>query len=205
MAGHTHLTQEEHLRRIQAGECLYCGKSGYFLSTCPLRPKDRAHWSTSPVFPSASQHFYLCGEVYLSLLALIDSGAEDNLLDMDLAQQLGCAIKELENPIPALVLNGEEFTKITRKSSPVTLTVSGNHTKELSFHLLSSPQRPVVLAHPRLKLHNPHIDWLAGKIRGRSLYCHSVCPRSARPASSPRDQVTPIQLTTGPSVYHDYQ
>lgn len=54
----------------------------------------------------------------LSRLALIDSGAEDNLLDTELAQQLCWGIKELESPILALALNGREFTKITQKCSP---------------------------------------------------------------------------------------
>lgn len=40
--GRTHLSQEECLYRIRAEECLYCGKPGHFISTCPLRPKDRA-------------------------------------------------------------------------------------------------------------------------------------------------------------------
>uniref|UniRef100_A0A8C5ERN7 CCHC-type domain-containing protein n=1 Tax=Gouania willdenowi TaxID=441366 RepID=A0A8C5ERN7_GOUWI len=41
--GRAHLTPEELQRRRQAGECLYCGKSGHFLASCPTRPKDRAH------------------------------------------------------------------------------------------------------------------------------------------------------------------
>lgn len=40
--GRASLTPDERLRRIRAGECLYCGKSGHFISTCPVRPKDRA-------------------------------------------------------------------------------------------------------------------------------------------------------------------
>ena len=99
------------------------------------------------------------GRVSLSRLVLIDSGAEDNLLDTQLAQQLGCAVEPLENPIPALALNGEVFTTITHKTSPVAMTVSGNHHEKFTFHLLSSPNTPIVLGHPWLKIHNPHIDW----------------------------------------------
>ncbi|KAL0993870.1 hypothetical protein UPYG_G00114960 [Umbra pygmaea] len=36
------LSSTERFRRIQAGECLYCGKLGHFLSTCPVRPKGGA-------------------------------------------------------------------------------------------------------------------------------------------------------------------
>lgn len=41
--GRARLTPSERLRRIRAGECIYCGKLGHFLSTCPSRPKDEAH------------------------------------------------------------------------------------------------------------------------------------------------------------------
>lgn len=41
--GRAKLTPAERFRRINAGECLYCGQLGHFLSTCPSRPKERAH------------------------------------------------------------------------------------------------------------------------------------------------------------------
>ncbi len=36
--GRARLSSEERLRRIRAGECLYCGKPGHFVSTCPVHP-----------------------------------------------------------------------------------------------------------------------------------------------------------------------
>lgn len=41
--GRARLTPGERQRRISLGECLYCGQSGHFLRTCPIRPKDQAH------------------------------------------------------------------------------------------------------------------------------------------------------------------
>lgn len=41
--GRTRLTPAERLRRIKAGECIYCGQIGHFLATCPVRPKEGAH------------------------------------------------------------------------------------------------------------------------------------------------------------------
>ena len=40
--GRAKLTPEERLRRIRAGECLYCGQRGHFVSNCPARPKGGA-------------------------------------------------------------------------------------------------------------------------------------------------------------------
>jgi len=37
------LSPAERVRRMRAGECLYCGAPGHILATCPIRPKDRAH------------------------------------------------------------------------------------------------------------------------------------------------------------------
>lgn len=41
--GRAGLTPAERLRRIKAGECIYCSQHGHFLATCPIRPKDEAH------------------------------------------------------------------------------------------------------------------------------------------------------------------
>ncbi|KAF7646963.1 hypothetical protein LDENG_00179570 [Lucifuga dentata] len=37
------LSPAERLRRMKAGECLYCGQHGHVLTTCPVRPKGGAH------------------------------------------------------------------------------------------------------------------------------------------------------------------
>ncbi len=38
--GRTKLSPGERLRWMRAGECLYYGKSGHLIATCPTRPKD---------------------------------------------------------------------------------------------------------------------------------------------------------------------
>lgn len=41
--GGAHLSASERFRRQRSGLCLYCGQEGHFISTCPLRPKEKAH------------------------------------------------------------------------------------------------------------------------------------------------------------------
>lgn len=36
--GRARLTAEERERRIREGHCLYCGRTGHFISACPIRP-----------------------------------------------------------------------------------------------------------------------------------------------------------------------
>ncbi|KAF7647751.1 hypothetical protein LDENG_00167330 [Lucifuga dentata] len=40
--GRTMLSSAEHLQRMRAGVCIYCGQSGHFLAACPLQPRDGA-------------------------------------------------------------------------------------------------------------------------------------------------------------------
>lgn len=41
--GRAHLSAAERLRRQKSGLCMYCGQEGHFISSCPLRPKEKAH------------------------------------------------------------------------------------------------------------------------------------------------------------------
>lgn len=104
--------------------------------------------------PSRSKRFSiqasLCSPVVpLSLSALVDSGAEENFVDEEVAQQAGFPIEQL---------------------------------------------------------HNPHIDWPAGKIINWSSYCHSVCLQSALPpteGSFPPPQYKTRDLSSVSATYHD--
>ena len=55
---------------------------------------------------------------------------------------------------------------ITHVSAPVGLCLSGNHQEEMSFYVIDSPNAPLVLVHPWLAKHNPHIDWRGMRIVG---------------------------------------
>ena len=125
------------------------------------------------------------GQVH-TICALIDSGADANLLDVTLAAQLGIERESLEKPIHATALDGHLLGRVTHRSVPLSMALSGNHTEVLTFHLIRSPQQPLILGLPWLKRHNPHIDWSTGSILQWSSLCHASCLRSASsPVSNP--------------------
>ncbi len=94
--------------------------------------------------------------------ALIDSGAEGNFLDSDLAYRL--PVIALSQPIAVHALNGLSLPSITHSTGPVRLITSGNHIETIHFLLTDTPITPVVLGHPWLELHNPHLNWSQNSI-----------------------------------------
>lgn len=54
------------------------------------------------------------------VLALIDLGAEDNLLDQEVAVPAGLQLEDLEVPISAYALDGRLLEKVTHKTSPLS-------------------------------------------------------------------------------------
>ncbi|KAI2655929.1 Transposon Tf2-6 polyprotein [Labeo rohita] len=101
--GRSRLSLEEKRRRRNEGLCLYCGAAGHIAAQCPV--KARAHqlqWSSTS---------YDCQ-------ALIDSGAEGNYLDSDLAYRLKLPVVALSQPIAVHALNGLSLPSITHTTGP---------------------------------------------------------------------------------------
>lgn len=144
----------------------------------------------------------------LPLLALIDSGAKENFLDQQVAEQDGIKLEALNSPVTTLALDGRLLAQVTHRSEPVTLILSGNHREVLYFNILSAPTTPLILGHPWLVKHNPIINWKEGRVSSWSNNCHASCLLSAlTPAEgdvppSPPDQELP-DLSGVPEVYHD--
>lgn len=95
--------------RIQVGECLYCGQTVHFISVCLDCPKGRAHqqqrgywqcrnpcWTNPcPWINSFFPSFYVWEVWFSPLQALINSGAQDSLLNEELAMQARCSLELL--------------------------------------------------------------------------------------------------------------
>ncbi len=106
-----------------------------------------------------------------SCSALIDSGAEGNFLDISVEVQWGIPAIPLPSPISVRSLNGLLLSSITHSTPSVSLVVSGNHREVIELYLLDSPGAPVVLGHPWLVQHNPHVDWSGNSVLSWSESC----------------------------------
>lgn len=140
-----------------------------------------------------------------SCSALVDSGAEGNFLDASVAARWGIPTIPLPSPISVRSLNGLLISSITHSTTPVSLTVSGNHCEVIELYLLDSPGAPVVLGHPWLVQHNPHVDWSGNSVFSWSQSCLASCLGSAlSPGSvSPVFQVEEGDLAGVPEGYRD--
>ena len=80
---------------------------------------------------------------------LVDSGTNDNFLDVKLA---GLLVEQLKSPITANALDGRFLAGVTHRTTWVLLVLSGNHREYIQFNLIPSPSTPLVLGHAWLNL-----------------------------------------------------
>lgn len=211
--GRSNLTPSDRQHRRTAGLCLYCGHAGHFLADCPVRP--RLSSTRAGVLASGSSScssparltlsgMLFWGQESVSVSLLVDSGADDNFISLDLARQAHLPVEPLPEPRMILGLDGEVLAKITHRTQTITPIVSGNHWEQIQFYLIRSSSSPGVLGAPRLARHNPLIDWSAKRLVNWSVACHSSCLRAAVTPSSVVPfpaQETP-DLSRLPKEYH---
>ncbi len=68
--------------------------------------------------------------------ALLDSGAEGNLLYISLAQLLHIPLR---HKISVSALNGQSLPPISLSTVPITLVTSGNHSETITFLVTPGP------------------------------------------------------------------
>lgn len=146
-------------------------------------------------------------QVSFPLQVLVDSGADDNFIDSGFVSRYNIPSEPLPKLKDVFALDGQLLARVSHRTVPVSLVVSGNHHETISLYIVSSPSSPLVLGLPWLKIHNPHIDWSTLSITNWSLFCHSHCLHSAIPTTAPTTSVSPkaVDLSSVPSVYHDLQ
>lgn len=118
--------------------------------------------------------------VSLSHPVLVDSGADANLMNYELARKLGLRRIQIPSPIPATTLEGRLIYMVMEQTSPVTLKFDDGHGDDnrlflISTYLYQSNNHPLILGFPWLLKHNPHINWATGKIEGWRKDCEITC------------------------------
>ena len=140
----------------------------------------------------------------ITIGALVDSGADDCLIDFNFASQAGISLSPLSTPLSVQALNGNPLGTITHQTVPLSLVTAGNHVETIRFKVLHSSSTPLVLGRPWLTKHNPHISWATGEIKSWGDSCFSECLRSATPPSNQtRQETEPPDLSGVPQAYHD--
>lgn len=141
----------------------------------------------------------------LPVSALVDSGAEESFMDIQLARQLNLLFVPLESKLVVRSLNGLHLAQVSHRTSPIKLVLAGNHQESISFHLIDHSEPLLVLGYPWLRKHNPRIDWARAEVNSWSPLCLSHCLRSALTpdAPSPPSPPEPVDVSLVLSVYHD--
>ena len=116
--------------------------------------------------------------------ALLDSSADECLIAVSLARQAGIPLEPLDAVLSAQALDGHSLGKVTHRTAPSSLTLSGNHVESIQFYVLHSPMAPLVLGRLWLDMYDPHISGPSGRILGWSEACHANCLRSVPSPSS---------------------
>uniref|UniRef100_A0A9J7XNI1 ribonuclease H n=1 Tax=Cyprinus carpio carpio TaxID=630221 RepID=A0A9J7XNI1_CYPCA len=213
--GRARLTIGERRHRLDNQLCLHCSEAGHVVAACPVAGRcfsckgERMVSVTNTRLPPGGRSEFQAsvqfGGAVFQVSALIDSGPEGDFMDSRLATSLGSSAVALAEPISARTLCGTHLTNITHTTQFVTLTLSGNHAEEIKFHLIHSPNAPVVLGHTWLVKHNPHIDWARGSILAWSPFCLAQCLGAAfSPVLSHSVlQEELVNLADVPEAYHD--
>lgn len=115
------------------------------------------------------------GDKTMTQDALVDSGADESLLDWELAKSLNLKVVLLDQPLEASALDGRLLCTVTHRTEPMVLVIDQEHREQISFHLFNSAQHPLILGYPWLVKHNPHVDWQTGKVKGWGVECSRSC------------------------------
>uniref|UniRef100_A0A8C7X743 Gypsy retrotransposon integrase-like protein 1 n=1 Tax=Oryzias sinensis TaxID=183150 RepID=A0A8C7X743_9TELE len=142
---------------------------------------------------------------FIDLRALIDSGAEQSLIDHSIVARLSIPTEKLQAPVKAAGLGGQHLSVITHCTEPVLLITSANHREYIRFFVTRAPQNPVVLGISWLQHHNPQFNWGRRSLTNWSDYCLANCLQSAIPAINTPTIIEPenIDLSNVPECYHD--
>ncbi|KAL0200285.1 hypothetical protein M9458_003472, partial [Cirrhinus mrigala] len=205
----TRLSRTERNHRITLCLCLYCGKQGHHICTCPIRPPrlvvstiqsevETASLTLLPVTLHTSDYS-------LSVSALVDSGSSGNLISQKCLNQLQLSRCRHFQVYSLKTIQGKPLWRgKVRHSSPyINLQVGLFHKEEIRFLVLEESTVSIILGRPWLPRHCPELRWDPCDVTHWSKQCHTQClsnlphprPVSVQVASthmeSPKQAFTP--------------
>ncbi len=123
-------------------------------------------------------------------------------MDISLAKSLHIPNNYLPAPLNVIAFDGRPLAprKITHLTSLLCL-VTYQHQERMCFHLIQSPEFPVILGHPWLLQHNPHFDWSTGAVLSWGPTCQTTCLAQNSPDPVLESQ-EPQNLSQVPAPYH---
>ena len=74
--------------------------------------------------------------------------SDENFIDYDLCSQAQLRLDLLPEPMEVFALDGCLLARVTHRTTPVSLLLSGNHQELIRFFVIPSPTSPVVLGLP---------------------------------------------------------
>ena len=172
--GRARLSADERQRRMREGRCYYCGEPGHRVASCPAKSPRPSRPTTAPSSTTRILTPVQVKHHTISMDALIDSGADESLMDWGLAKRLALETRTLGTLVKSSSLNSHKLFTITHATEPVEL-IMGKHTEQLSFYLYRSNTRTLVLGYPWLVKHNPRMDWPMGRVEEWGRECEGRC------------------------------
>ena len=83
-----------------------------------------------------------------SFFVFINSGSDENFIDYDLCSQAQLRLDLLPEPKEVFALDGRFLARVTHRTTPVSLLLSGNHQELICFLLFPTPHPPSCSAFP---------------------------------------------------------
>ncbi|CAJ1060073.1 hypothetical protein F2P81_006018 [Xyrichtys novacula] len=122
--GRARLTQEERRKRLLEGRCFYCSEAGHLVVTCPAKQASAvSQFEASKPVSRTLTKVQLIHHTVNNLEELIDSGADESLMDCELVEKLGIRSEPLTKPIRARALDGKELFVNSRITEPLHMHI----------------------------------------------------------------------------------
>ncbi len=182
------LSSAERRRLLSNGLCLYCGASGHRILECPLRPPralvSTIHPPITKMNPLSTCAQLTAGNFVVSVTTLLDSGSAGNFIAGDLCRQLRLPTSITETAYEVQSITGKPLTRrhVRHSVGPLQLQIGQLHQEELHLLVLEGSTVDIILGHPWLVQHDPHLSWRTEVLKWGELF-PSLLP-SATPTSN---------------------